>query len=471
MDVHYLPLAEVCRGMKSGALSSEDVTRRQLERIESLDSELGSFVHVLADEALARARELDAMREEGKPLGALHGVPLAVKDLFMTKGIATGCGTKVMQDWIPDEDAEVVTRLKRAGAVIVGKVKLTEGAFSSHHPDIPAPLNPWGAERWTGVSSSGSGVSVAAGLVYGALGTDTGGSIRFPSAACGVVGIKPTYGRVSRHGAFPLAESLDHVGPMARSVEDAARMLQVLAGYDPKDPTSLREPVPNYAEALQGDASGMRIGIDRAYATEGVGEDVADAIEGALEILETAGATVKDVSIPPFDTLVSGWLLVAGAEAALAHAEHFPAEKDLYGPELSRLLELGGSALAKDYAAVQSAKRTFSAGLTALFEEIDVLIAPAIPTPAPAIENLLSTRSGDPQGSGLRGGTQVANFMSFTAPWNFAGSPSVTVPAGVSGEGVPVAFQLIGDRLEEEKIIRAAHVFEHGRGDLAHPRD
>jgi len=460
-DVHYISLASVCRRMKSGELSSAHVTQSLLTRIAVVDGELGSFVRVFADQAMESARALDAKRDAGEPLGMLHGVPVAVKDLLMTKGIPTGCGTKVLENWVPDEDAEVVTRLKQAGAVIIGKVKLTEGAFSTHHPEIPAPLNPWGSDRWTGVSSSGSGVSVAAGLAYGALGTDTGGSIRFPSAACGVVGIKATYGRVSRHGAFPLAESLDHIGPMTRCVEDAARMLQVLAGHDPKDPTSLRAPVPNYADALQADLAGMTVGIDRAYATEGVADEVAQAIERALKILKDAGARVEEVTLPEVEALVAGWMLVTGAEAALAHAEHFPSQKDLYGPDLSRLLELGGQASATDYAAVQRAKEKFAAGLVDLFARIDVLVAPALPVPVPSLQYLADAR----------GREDTANFMKFTAPWDFSGSPTITIPATIGEEGVPIAFQLIGGQLEESKIIRAAYAFERGRGELAHPRE
>ena len=459
-DLHYLSLAEVCRRMKSGELSAVHVTETLLARIKTVGEELGAFVTLLADDAMETARALDAKRDAGEPLNALHGVPVAVKDLLMTKGIRTTCGTKVLENWVPDEDAEVVTRLKQAGAVIIGKVKLTEGAFSTHHPEVPAPLNPWGEERWTGVSSSGSGVSVAAGLAYGALGTDTGGSIRFPSAACGVVGIKPTYGRVSRHGAFPLADSLDHIGPMTRGVEDAARMLQVLAGYDSKDPTSLRADVPNYADALRNECSGMTVGIDRAYTTEGVADEVVRAVEHGLQILEEAGAQVREVKLPSVDALVAGWSLVTGAEAAFAHREHFPSEKDLYGPELARLLELGIEAKATEYASVQRAKEEFETGLLDLFAEIDVLIAPAIPVPAPAILRLAD----------VRGEQQTANFMNFTAPWDFSGSPTITVPAAISDEGVPVAFQLIGGLLEETKIIRAAYAFERGRGELPHPR-
>ncbi len=260
-DIHYLTLSDVCRRMKSGELTSLHVTQTLLERISELDIELRSFVGVLSEAALASAERCDKDRHEGKPLGPLHGVPVAVKDLLFTRGIATASGTKVMENFVPDEDATVITRLKDAGAVIIGKTQLTEGAFGAHHPEVDPPRNPWNPEHWPGVSSSGSGVAVAAGLTFAALGSDTGGSIRFPSASCGLVGIKPTYGRVSRFGAFPLAESLDHIGPMTRCVEDAARVLQVLAGQDPRDPTTLADSVPNYSAALAEQVQGLTIGI------------------------------------------------------------------------------------------------------------------------------------------------------------------------------------------------------------------
>ena len=270
-DLHWLSLSEVCRRIKSGELTSNAVTEHTLARIRATESRYRAFVTVMSDAALARAERLDARRANGEPLGSATRRADRAEGFVVDARNQTTCGTKVLADWVPDEDATVVTRLKDAGAVILGKVNLTEGAFSDHHPDVDPPRNAWSEKVWPGVSSSGSGVAVAAGLAYGAIGTDTGGSIRFPSAANGFVGIKPTYGRVSRHGAFPLAESLDHIGPMTRSVEDAARMLGVLAGYDPKDPTSSRSAPPNYGAIDRESVRGMRIGIDRAYAETGRG--------------------------------------------------------------------------------------------------------------------------------------------------------------------------------------------------------
>lgn len=284
MDVHALTLSDVTRRVKSGELTARGVAEAMLARIERLEPALGAYVTVLAERALAQADALDARRERGETLGLLHGAPIALKDLLYTKGIPTSCGTTILADWRPDEDATIVTRLEAAGAIMLGKVKLTEGAFGEHHPAVDPPKSPWNKDRWTGVSSSGSGVAVAAGLAHGAIGTDTGGSIRFPSAACGLVGIKPTYGRVSRHGAFPLSETLDHVGPMTRSVEDAARMLLVMAGRDPKDPTSLDAPVPSYASSFREDLAGVKIGIDWDFVGEGVHESVVGTVRDALDL-------------------------------------------------------------------------------------------------------------------------------------------------------------------------------------------
>ncbi|MYJ74768.1 MAG: Asp-tRNA(Asn)/Glu-tRNA(Gln) amidotransferase GatCAB subunit A, partial [Gammaproteobacteria bacterium] len=318
MDIHRLSLSDVTRGVKSGALTAVRVAEAMLERIARLDPELGAYVLVYADRAIERAHHLDAAMASGEAPGPLQGAPIALKDLLCTRGIATSCGTAVMADWQPDEDATVVRRLEAAGALVLGKVKLTEGAFSEHHPSVQPPINPWHADRWTGVSSSGSGVAVAAGLAHGAIGTDTGGSIRFPSAACGLVGIKPTYGRVSRFGVFPLAESLDHVGPMARSVEDASRMLGAMAGKDGRDPTSLDAPVPIYTAVVRERLDGVRIGVDWSYVTEDVAGSVVDAVRDALAVMTDLGADVMGVRLPDHTDLADNWAITCGVDCAHA---------------------------------------------------------------------------------------------------------------------------------------------------------
>ena len=342
--MHELPgqsLIEVCRRIKSGELSSSEVVDAQLRHIEQREPHLHSFVRIRSQAARAEAERLDAAQAAGEPLGLLHGVPIAIKDLVFTAGEPTASGTRVMADYVPQFDATVLTRLQEAGAVIIGKTQLTEGAFGSHHPAITPPVNPWHPDYWTGVSSSGSGVSVAAGMAFGALGTDTGGSIRFPSACCGLVGIKPTYGRVSRHGVFELAGSLDHIGPMARSVADAARLLRVMVGHDAQDASSL-DTAPEDFPADARDMRGATIGVDWNYVNAGVGGDVVEVIRDALTLCDELGARIVEVEMPPaYAMLVAGWGITCGAETARAHAAYYPARKQEYGPVLSGLIELG----------------------------------------------------------------------------------------------------------------------------------
>lgn len=458
MPLHYLSLADLCRRLKSGELSATNVVTATLARIETLEPRLKAYVRVLGEEALKTAAALDARRANGEPLGALHGVPIALKDLLWTKDIPTSCGTRVLADWRPPADAFVVSKLKEAGAVIIGKVKLTEGAFSHHHPDVEPPVNPWAADRWTGVSSSGSGVAVAAGMAYGALGSDTGGSIRFPSACCGLVGIKPTYGRVSRHGAFPLAESLDHIGPMARTVEDAARLLQTLAGWDASDPTSLNAPVPNYAAALTERLEGVSIGVDWRYVSDGVAAATVQVVRDTLAMLEARGAAIVEVQMPRCEELVAGWAITCGADCVLAHGNTWPARAEDYGPQLNGLLELGSTAKATDYAHLERARSRFRAALDGAFENVAAMIAPCMPMPPPPAH-----RPDRPQPDG------EAPFIQFTAPFDYSGHPTITLPVGLDGDGVPRACQLIGPRLGEARLIALGSALEREAGFTEHP--
>jgi len=455
-DLHYLSLTEVGARIRSGELTSTQVTRASVERIRALEPDLHSFALVLEDEALAAAARLDGERQAGKPLGPLHGVPVAIKDLLDLRGVATASGTVVMKDLMPDADATVVTRLKEAGAVIIGKTQLTEGAFGAHHPDIVPPVNPWNRAHWTGVSSSGSGVAVAAGLAYAALGSDTGGSIRFPSASCGLVGIKPTYGRVSRHGAFPLAESLDHIGPMARSVRDAALLLECLAGQDAKDPTSLTAPVPAYATMLAERIPGITIGVDWSYVTRGVDGIVVDTVREALRLFRDLGGEIREVTMPASTSaLVAGWYVTCGVECARAHAPYYPTRKELYGPVLTGLLETGRAASTADYQALERLRGGFRADLDRLLEGVDMIIAPCMPVLPPDVASM-NQRVED---EGER-----AEFITFTAPFNYSGHPTITLPAGVAAGRLPKSFQLIGRMLDEPTLVRAGSAFERALG-------
>src|SRR5215813_22958 len=276
--LYFHTIAELAALIKSQQLSPVAVTQALLERITQLDGRYQSYATVMADHALDEARVAERDIRAGTYRGHLHGVPVAVKDLCFTKGVRTMGGTKALANHIPTFDATVVTRLQAAGAILLGKLNLTEGAMGGYHPDFAIPVNPWHAERYAGASSSGSGVATAAGLCFGSLGSDTGGSIRFPAAACGIVGLKPTWGRVSRYGVLALAESLDHVGPMTRSTMDAAIMLQAIAGPDPYDPTASLEPVPDLVHAIAAGIQGVRVGFDEQYATRDVDPELADAV-------------------------------------------------------------------------------------------------------------------------------------------------------------------------------------------------
>lgn len=460
-DLHYLTLSEVSARIKSGELSATRVTAACLERIRACEPQLHSYALVLEDQAMATAERLDRERQEGKPLHPLHGVPVAVKDLLYTRGVPTAAGTTVMRDFIPDQDATVVTRLKEAGAVIVGKTQLTEGAFGAHHPEITPPVNPWNAKHWPGVSSSGSGVAVAAGLAYGALGSDTGGSIRFPSASCGLVGIKPTYGRVSRFGAFPLAESLDHIGPMTRSVEDAARLLAVLAGADPNDATTLDAQVPNYPAMMVERVASMSIGVDWDYVSRGVDQAVTDIVREALGVFEELGARIVDVKMPATaDELVRGWSVTCGVECARAHARYYPERREEYGPVLASLIETGRSATEEDYQGLETLRGRFRSEFDALLESVDLMIAPCMPSLPPDLE-AMNAQVTEEQGR--------AEFITFTAPFDYSGHPTITLPAGVTDDRLPRAFQLVGRLLGEPSLIRAGSAFEHAYGFEEHP--
>ncbi len=451
-ELHYNSLADTCRRIKSGEFTSVQVTEALLARIEALEGELRAFAMVTADEALKAAEAQDRKRRGGAPLGLLHGVPVAVKDLLETAGLATASGTRVMADFVPERDATVVRRLRDAGAVIVGKTQLTEGAFSTHHPQIDPPRNPWRLDHWPGVSSSGSGVAVAAGLAFGALGSDTGGSIRFPAAACGLVGVKPTYGRVSRHGAFPLAESLDHIGPMTRTVEDAARMLQAIAGADPEDATALPNPVPNYAAQLDGPIRGFRLGVDWDYAASGVDEDVTAVVRSAVDHFRELGAEIIEVRMPPrYAVLVENWIRTCALECAKAHAPWFPEQRAAYGPALAELLDLGASLNPDDYAEIEREREAFRGEFDELLTGVEALIAPAMPIPPPSLESVRTA---------IQGGTEQAALITFTAPFDYSGHPTVNLPTGLFDDGLPKSVQLIGRRLDETTLLRAAYALE-----------
>jgi len=446
--LHDLSLTEASERLRAGTLSPVELTEAFLARIETLQPRLRAFARVTPERALDDARRAEEEIARGQWRGPLHGVPIALKDLVDTAGIATEAGMKALAGRVPDEDATVAVRLREAGAVLLGKLAMTEGAGSHHHPELEPPLNPWSADHWTGVSSSGSGVAVAAGLCLGALGSDTGGSIRFPSAACSVTGLKPSWGRVSRHGIFPLAPSLDHVGPMARSAADCDLLLAAIAGPDPSDPTARAGPADDFAGVLDRDIEGVTIGVDPGWCLAGIYPEIAAAFEAALQALVGAGARLREIEMPDSRALASGWIPACAVEAALAHETLFRERQEDYGPALSALVRIGGSLPAVEYARIGEARRIVGARLAALFDEVALVATPAMAMPVPT----LAEADG--------GALAPAEVLRFTALWNFAGNPTLSLPCGFDGAGLPIGFQLVGPALGEAALLAAGKAFQ-----------
>lgn len=450
-ELHYLELVEVGQRIQRKELSPVEVTQAQLDRIEKVDGALQSYVIVMAEQALADARQAEAEIARGHIRGPLHGVPVAVKDLCWTEGVATAAGMTLYKDFVPTEDGTAVRKLREAGAVILGKLQLTESAYADHHPTVTPPVNPWNAAHWSGASSSGSGVATAAGLCYGSLGTDTGGSIRFPSSANGLTGLKPTWGRVSRYGAFELAATLDHIGPMTRSAADAGAMLGAIAGADPKDPTASLAAVPNYLAGMQRGLRGLRVGIDARWNEEGVDAATLKVMEGALAAVRELGAEIREVHFPDPSQVIVDWFPLCGIEAAVVHQATYPARKDMYGPALSGIIDLGRAQSGVDYQKIVLNRHAFSGKVRAMFEGIDLLLMPSQGVASPTLERM-KTFGED--------AAMMSAMLRYTCPLDMSGSPTITLPGGFTDAGTPVAFQFVSRHFEEELLVRAGWAFQ-----------
>jgi amidase len=446
----FLSLTELAARIRAKELSSGEVTRTILERIRKANPHLHAYLTVTEETAIRSAEQADREIRGGRWRGPLHGVPVAVKDLCWTKDVATTCASRVLRDWRPDANATVVDRLEAAGAVLLGKLNLTEFAVAWYHPDLPTPLNPWGAAIWPGASSSGSGIATAAGLCFASLGTDTGGSIRFPSAACGVVGLKPTWGRVSRYGVFPLGESLDHIGPITRTVADAAAVLAVIAGQDPADETSLAAPVDDYAAALDRGVSGLQIGLDEQF-IGGAEPRVAAAVTEAVRVLERGGARVVKVTLPDTEACVAAWNTICTADTAAAHEATYPARAADYGPGFRSFLELGVAVRGQDYAKAQMVRERFANRFQSLFEQADLVACPSMSVASLPVNAL------PPDARGLAGPNPLVRF---TAPFNLSRNPTLSLPCGQAAGGPPPSLQLIGPHLGEAVLVQAGAAYE-----------
>ena len=454
-DTVFLTIADASRLIAAGDLSPVELIDAHLRRIEETDGRLNSFITLLADEAMAVAARAEQALVDGKEPGPLHGIPIGLKDLYDVAGVPTTVGSKILREFVPRRDAAVTERFEEAGAIIMGKLQLHEfalGATSVNPHDGPA-RNPWDTDRVTGGSSGGSGSAVAAGQCMAALGSDTGGSIRIPSTLCGIVGLKPTFGRVSRRGVYPLSHTLDTVGPMTRTVRDAAIVLNVIAGHDPGDSSSSRRPVEDYTVDLERGVGGMRVGIPRNYFFDLVDPEVEQAVLQAARTLEGLGASVDQVSIPAFEHAVpiSGPILLS--EAASVHVERLRRCPDDIGADvLARLLQ-GALTPAIDYVKAQQARTVFNRRVADVMTDFDLLLAPTAPVTAPRIDDA----SVEIDGVKI---PVLALLPRLTRGFNICGVPVVSVPCGFSESGMPIGMQLAGRPFEEAAVLRAAHAYE-----------
>lgn len=448
---HYFELLDIGRRIQSKEISPVEATRAQLDRIGKLDGQLKSYATMMAEQALADARQAETEIGKGNIRGPLHGVPIAVKDLCWTKGVPTAAGMTIHKDFKPDRDGTVVRKLREAGAVILGKLQLTEGAYADHHPKITPPVNPWNKAHWSGASSSGSGVATAAGLCYGSLGSDTGGSIRFPSAANGCTGLKPTWGRVSRYGVFELAATLDHIGPITRSAADAGAMLGVIAGADSNDPTASPREVPNYLAGMKRGIRGLRIGIDARWNSANVDEPTKQVMDAVRKVIGELGGDIREVAFPDPEQVIADWVPLCGVETAVAHESTYPSRKDEYGPALAGLIDTGRGLSGMDYQKIVLRRIDFRGRVQALFQNIDLLVIPTTGIASPTVAQM-ATLGENPD--------LISALLRFTCPFDMTGSPTITLPAGFTAQNTPIAFQFVSRHFEEDLLVRAGWAYQ-----------
>ncbi len=453
--LYFLTMREAGRLMRTRQLSPVELTRACLERIEATDDRLHSFVTLMGDEAMRQARMAESEMLRGNYRSPMHGIPFALKDLYDTAGTRTTSGSYVDLERVPAVDATTTARLKNAGGILAGKLAMHEFALGG--PDWSTPFeparNPWNLDHITGGSSSGSGSSVAAGQVMGALGSCTGGSIRGPASYCGIVGLKPTYGRVSRFGVVTLSWSQDHAGPMTRTVEDAACMLQAIAGHDPKDPTSSAAPVPDYSASLVENIKGVTIGLPRRYFFDpdpSVSPETVAVVEKAVAELEGLGAHVRDVSLPSLNWVRAANSVIMVCEAYAYHEPNLKKIPEKFGDITRSRFRTGGLLTASDYLQAQRVRTWARREFAEVMQTVDFLVTPTMTTPAPAFEGY------DPA-STVRG-------RSFTAPFNVTGLPAISVPCGFTEAGLPVGMQIAGKPFDEPGCIQAAYTYQQHAG-------
>ncbi|MBC8168743.1 MAG: Asp-tRNA(Asn)/Glu-tRNA(Gln) amidotransferase subunit GatA [Synechococcus sp.] len=477
-----MAIAEWRQQLESGEVSARELTDHHLARIEAVDSSVHAFLEVTADRARADADRLDEARAAGEDLPPLAGVPIAIKDNLCTKGIRTTCSSRMLESFVPPYESTVTDRLWRSGAVLIGKTNLDEFAMggSTETSAFGPTANPWNTEHVPGGSSGGSAAAVAAGECMASLGSDTGGSIRQPASFCGVVGLKPTYGRVSRYGLVAFASSLDQVGPFATSVSDAAELLQAIAGEDPRDSTCLRAPVPNYSDRLGRSVTGLRIGVVReCFDQEGLDPQVKASVLAAADLLQSLGAELVDVSCPRFNDGIATYYVIAPSEASANLARYdgvkygFRADDasslaamtarsraEGFGSEVQRRILIGTYALSAGYVdayyrKAQQVRTLIRRDFETAFTTVDVLLTPTAPSTAFA--------------AGAHADDPLAMYLAdlLTIPANLAGLPAINVPCGFDSAGLPIGVQLIGNVLEEPLLLQVAHQYEQSADVMA----
>ena len=455
-ELHRLTISESTGLIESRSLSPVELTRAYLDRIEGLNDRLGAYISVMSESALAQASRAEAEIANGNYRGKMHGIPVAVKDIIYTKGVLTSAGSRVLSDHVPDYDSTIVERLDAAGAVLLGKLNLSEFAIGGtiDHP-FGTPRNPWDTGRSAGGSSSGSAVAVAGNLCAGALGSDTGGSIRGPSAFCGIVGLRPTYGRVTRHGVIPMSWSLDTVGPMTHTVEDCAIMLQSIAGHDERDSSSADEPVPDYSESLGNWPQGVRVALPReAMDFDGLNSEVRNSVLSAADQLAEIGADVEHSDLPMLAHSGAVFLATADVDAATFHMDWLKSRPDQYDWNTRARLESAAITPSPVYLRGLRARTLIREEMMSTLEDHDFIVMPASPTAAPPI-----ARSTGSPGGYYQGRLDLARRR-YTSPAALAGLPAISVPCGFTESGLPVGLQIIGRPFSEPDLLRIARAYE-----------
>ena len=455
-ELPFMTASQLSRLIETKEVSPVEATEAYLDRIEAVDPKLNSYITVTGEQALEAARQAEHEIATSQHRGPLHGVPMAVKDQFNTAGIRTTGGSSILKDNIPDEDATVITNLKKAGAVMLGKLNMSEFAMAEiyNHP-YGTPRNPWDLERNPGTSSSGSGAATAASLCATSLGEDTGGSIRGPANFSGLVGLRPSHGRVSRHGVLGGSWSMDTVGPISRSVEDAAITIQAIAGYDPKDRYSWNVPVPDYRQALTGDIQGIKLGVvQERMDSPNLDPEVRDTVAKAISALGELGASSQDVSIPLAPKAGALTMSILSVEWSNLHRPLFEPNIDELDHN-NKIRFLTGSVIpAQFYYKAQKIRAVLRQQILDALEQVDVLVLPTGPVTAPPVESVPGVQNKEHALTGLAG------RISFTGPFNLAGTPALSVPCGFSSSGMPMGLQIVGRPFAEETVLRVAHAYE-----------